>query len=255
MLKQIKITLKPYGEQKPNVFWCYNLYGALMQKIDPHYADFLHTTGLKPINQYVYSKKDDENLYWTINLIGQETSEVFMDVLMNTDSFMVEHHQAEMQVIGREITAETSEMELAEKYLVEDEGKKSITISTITPCAFRSNDSYAIIPSPGLIINSAVQKWNAFATEVAISDEEAVRQIIEATKITAYQLKSFQYHIKGVKIPSFYGDTTLSIRGPEPMVRLFNLLMHYLEFSGLGIKCSLGMGGVNIIERRRKTNE
>ena len=71
MLKQIKITLKPYGEQKPNVFWGYNLYGALMQ-IDPHYADFLHTTGLKPINRYVYSK-DDENLYWTINLLDKST--------------------------------------------------------------------------------------------------------------------------------------------------------------------------------------
>jgi CRISPR-associated endoribonuclease Cas6 len=254
MLKQIRLTMKPPAGQKPNVFWAYNLYGALMQKIDPHYADFLHTTGFKPINQYIYTKKNDENIYWTVNLIGKEAAEAFLDILMNTNSVTLEHHQTELQVVGREMTKEASEMELVQKYLLEDEAKASVTISTLTPCAFRSNDSYVIIPSPGLIINSAVQKWNAFATEVAISDEEAVRQIIDATKITAYKLKSFQYHFKGVKIPSFYGDVTLSMRGPEPMLRLFNLLMHYLEFSGLGIKCSLGMGGVNITERRKKTN-
>ena len=63
---------------------------------------------------------------------------------------------------------------------MEDE-EKVITISTITPCAFRSNDSYAIIPSPGLIL-ILYSKWRA-CHEVAISDEEAVRQIIEATKL------------------------------------------------------------------------
>ena len=48
--------------------------------------------------------------YWTINLIGQETSSIH-GCFNEHDSFMFEHHQAEMQVIGREITAETIEME------------------------------------------------------------------------------------------------------------------------------------------------
>ena len=32
-------------------------------------------------------------------------------------------------------------------------------------------------------------------------------------------------------------------RGPQPLVRLYNMLISFLAFSGVGIKCSLGMGG------------
>ena len=156
MLKQIKLTLKSMNEQSPNVFWGYNLYGALMQKIDPQYADFLHTTGLKPINHYFFSQsKDDPHFYWVINLLGEEAIENIEKILAETDSFSIENHNTELKIINKEIVHDLSEMDFVEQHLVKGDYKKNLTLTTVTPCSFKTNESYCIFPTAELIIKSA----------------------------------------------------------------------------------------------------
>ncbi len=44
------------------------------------------------------------------------------------------------------------------------------------------------------------------------------------------------------------GKITIIIRGPEQLARLAGALISFAEYSGLGIKTALGMGGVKVRE-------
>ena len=50
----------------------------------------------------------------------------------------------------------------------------------------------------------------------------------------------------GVRIPAFIGKITMRVDGTETMRRFVRLLLEYSEYSGIGIKCSLGMGAVRL---------
>ena len=48
------------------------------------------------------------------------------------------------------------------------------------------------------------------------------------------------------------GRITLKITGPQQFVNLMHLLIRIGEYAGIGIKTAMGMGAVEIIERKKK---
>jgi len=249
MIKQVKIQLSMENTvKKPSSHWAYLLYSILMEKIDPTFAYLLHEQGIKPINHYleVQSQGERQQLIWVVNMLGEETVEKISAVLEGTRQYVINKYEAELQVTDIKTEALITERELVEKYLINQEPAWKLNIFHVTPCSFKTNEQYAIFPSVELIIKSAVQKWNAFARETIIDDPDALGQIINYTRIGGYQLKSSGYMLKDNVIPAFIGRTSLTVRGPEPLLRLTNLLINYLSYSGLGIKSSLGMGGCRI---------
>lgn len=250
MIKQIKIELtNDNSEIRPSYNWAYNLYGALMEKIDAEYAELLHLQGLKPISHYleVISQGEEKQTIWNVNLLGAEAVETLTPIIEGTEKYFIEKYNTELKVAGIRSETTITEMEFVEKYFLGQNTPRRLDIFHVTPCSFRSNEQYVIFPSVELIIKSAVQKWNAFARETVINDPEAITQIIDYTRISSYNLNSSGYTLKENRIPAFLGRTSLSVRGPESMAKLFNLLIRFLEFSGLGIKASLGMGGCRIL--------
>lgn len=251
MLKQLKLSFeKPVGKT-PNYFWAYNMYSSLLEKIDDQYINHLHEKGLKPISQYLVFPKRKEIFSWRINLIGKESMQHFLPVLQNVASYYIDNHKTELTPLEKKVEKTFTEKTFIKKYLVDDPFSNMITISIQTPCSFKSKEEYIIYPSIELIVKSAIQKWNSFAEELIIEDEKTIFRLMDAARIVSYKLESFKYHVKSVRIPSFLGEITLSVRGCEETVRLFNMLMNYLEFSGMGIKSALGMGGVLINNNTR----
>ncbi len=114
----------------------------------------------------------------------------------------------------------------------------------LTPTTFKTEGRYAVFPTAALILYSAAAKWSALGLNASVEDEEALRQMEEHTAFTGYRLHSAYYGMKGVRVQAFTGSVTLSARGPEPMLHLFDMLMNGLRFTGLGVKTSPGMGGV-----------
>ena len=60
--------------------------------------------------------------------------------------------------------------------------------------------------------------------------------------------------MEGIKIPSFVGEVTIRINGPEQMVNLANMLLKYGQYSSIGIKSAMGMGAVLVEDKEVNRN-
>ena len=68
--------------------------------------------------------------------------------------------------------------------------------------------------------------------------------------IKRYNLRSTKYLLGDVKIPSFFGEIECYINAPQHIVNMVHMLAEFAEYSGVGIKTTLGMGGIDVIKSR-----
>lgn len=59
---------------------------------------------------------------------------------------------------------------------------------------------------------------------------------------------------KADKIPAFVGSLTLHAAGPQSLRGLVAMLLSFGEASGIGVKTSMGMGGVQLLQNASKSN-
>ena len=88
------------------------------------------------------------------------------------------------------------------------------------------------------------------AQDSTIYSEEMVEEFEQYAEITDYRLRSVRYSLEGVRIPSFVGDCTIRIRGPQQLANVAHMLAQYGKYSGVGIKTGLGMGAMTVAEER-----
>ena len=79
-----------------------------------------------------------------------------------------------------------------------------------------------------------------------MDDEDAAAALERGVRITDYQLRSGRYTLKSARIPGFSGRLTLSSALSAPMQEVWNLLLVFSTLCGIGIKTTLGMGGVTL---------
>ena len=244
-----KLTMELSGEecglsyQKSSL-----LQGVLMEHIEPEYAERLHETGLKPYSQCLYLR--DRKYYWEINSLDQTAYDGIVNPLLDSSftGFYLEHNDAEVRIKGKSLKTK-SYQELVEDYYFGDTGRR-IDMSFLTPTAFRQNGRYVFYPDIRLIYQSLMNRFDTFSPDQAIKSDETLEQLVDYTEISRYSLHSTRYFLEGVKIPAFTGSIGLWIHGPDPMVHLAWLLFRYGEYAGVGIKTAIGMGCMEIEERR-----
>ncbi len=119
-----------------------------------------------------------------------------------------------------------------------------VTLEMLSPASFKQSGRYVIYPQERLILQSLIAKWNLTYPLYPLEDEDALGLMEAGLHIVDYRLRTTRYSIKGTKIPGFVGSVTLESRLPEPMEQIWKLLVLFAPFCGLGIKTTLGMGGV-----------
>lgn len=245
MIKQIKLDVcleNSAGRLHYN--WGYALYGMLAQRAERDYMARLHEQNFTPINQYLTVKANGQEGVWTINLLGQEAVEQIAPILRADDSWYSEYHQASLKVKAIHESPLLSEEEFCAAVLTAQQAvPRRVKLIFKTPCGFKSQERYQIFPSTDLIVKSLLRNWQGFAQAVFLDDEDTRQQLIDYSHIVDYQLRSCKYPLKGVRIPAFIGSLTLSIAGPDALARLYFMLLNFSQYSGLGIKTALGMGG------------
>lgn len=222
--------------------FAYALYGFWMERLPPGQAEYIHET--HAVNQYLAVSGGTAEL--VANLLTERAAAYMLPLLRQTRAYPLVRHGCTLTT-GKLRSREFGEAELLAPLLASRPAVRQITIRLVTPVTFKTENHYAVFPTPELILHSAASKWNALGLRATVDDPEALRQMTERTWITDYRLRSTRFYMKDTRIQSFQGELTLSVRGPEPMLRLFDALIGSLCFTGLGIKTTLGMGGVEIL--------
>jgi CRISPR-associated endoribonuclease Cas6 len=245
MFQKATIILEPQGERIPTSNWAYPLYAELLKKIDPELTEQFHDQGYTPLSHYLAFDKQENKWKWHITLFDEGLEPVLAEIT-KLQSLKVERYDTEMLVKEMVISKNISESEFCAKFYQEATIPNQVTLNFVVPTSFKSNNNYVNLPTKELILQSCINRFNAYAKEYNVADPDALQSLIDSSWIYEYQLKSCVFKIKGINISSFRGSLTLKIKGPDLLQRLFVMILSFGEVAGIGIKTALGMGGVEI---------
>jgi len=247
MLGSVKITLMPPAGQK--LLWHFGslFHGYLMEIVLPSLAQKLHRQGLKPYSQHL-EQSADGNWLWQINSLTNEAWEGICLPLLDPeiDKIVIRDKNWVLKIIQKEAASLITYNELVKMFYLEGGGSRQQRVKFLTPASFKSDGLYVNLPQLNLIYQSLSNRFDAFAGEFATNDPDALEHIVRHTLISNYKLKSAVFALEGVYIPSFVGEMNLKIKGPEMLANLANLLLYFGNWSGVGIKSSLGMGALKV---------
>lgn len=252
MIKQIQLAIQAENENSLlHHNWGYALYGMLVEQLSEACAEWLHESNFNPISQHLTVFERGKRGIWTINLLGEQAITEILPVLLAKKDWHSDFHQTDLHVTNLVESRTMTETQFCQEFLTSADVSRRIRVAFKTPCSFKSQEQYQLFPNTEWLIKSLLRKWHGFAQEVLLEDKEAQQQLIEHIHITQYQLKSIQYPLKSVKIPAFIGWITINISGPDALARLIHLLFGFAVYSGIGIKTALGMGGCQIQDLRK----
>jgi len=246
----LQINTKDSVKQSRYGDWGYQFYGVLMDTLkNDEYGNELHMQESTPISQYAAQTGTGRG-EWIVNLMGTSAIEQFSDRLDSLSSFHLNLPDVDISIVERKVETISSVREILDKAAQSFDVDRFI-VSFRSSTSFKSEGEYAFFPTVAWIVKSLVAKWNATWTTSIIADDDAVAALIRGLRLSAYKLSSSFYPIKGIKIPGFIGDITLTARLPVPLLELLKPLLYFGCFSGVGIKCALGMGGMTALPSTR----
>lgn len=223
------------------------LQGVIMQRINTNYAEYLHHQSYNPYSQSVLL--ENKRIIWKVCTLNRKAYDEIIDVLNDNDftRFKLKYNNVYVDVINKECT------QLAMDILL---GKCSNTstcnifdIRFCTPTSFKKSGKYSFYPEIFNIYQSIINKLEAVLEDKAIVHKYSLDELAANTDVIAYNIKSTKFGLEGVKIPSFIGSITVKINGSQDMVNFIDMLFEFANYSGVGIKTSIGMGQVMTNQR------
>lgn len=228
-----------------------SFHGALMELLDPDYAEILHRSSLHPYAQHL--EKRNEEWHWVVSVLNEETEKEIMEKkLLHLAKITLDKHQMEIQITDRQYT-ELSERELSFAFYQQKQSPY-ISIRFLTPTAFKYQGRYVNYPDIRFMYSNLMKKYDNAESEESVQDEDTLEQLVMNTSVSRYDLRSVNFSMEGIRIPAFIGTLTLRIHGTQTMCNFANMLFRFGEYSGVGIKTGLGMGAFRLENNRRKEN-
>lgn len=245
MIKHYQIEL--CSSEKISASLAYLLYSILMEKLDPNYADFLHEQRLNPISQNLEISKNKNHALWRIHLFSQESTEYFSKILDELSEIHLRSRPEQIRILSKH-PPETKSLTQFIREAAETDPSQFAKLYFYSPASFKINGEYQFFPSVEHIIKNLIVRWNTHFQEYSLADEDMEKMLIRHIRISGYQLQSRYFDLKKNKIPGFCGQLHLRTTLPPPLMEIWKLLLHFACCSGIGIKTSLGMGGVRLLQ-------
>lgn len=250
MITRLKIRLKLQSEDKLNTNMSSLMHGFIMEQVSAEYAQNLHISGLKNFNQYI--RKDNEDWIWTINALDDEARYNIIDKIISLDKIYIKNKDMYIDAMGCELI-KTSLDEIFEKnYYSKDKPSRFIEMTFITPTAFKSHGKYINYPNIKMLFSNMINKYDNASENTSVYDENTYLCLTESAEICEYNLKSRYFHLEGVKIPSFVGTVKIKINGSDTLISFANMLTEFAQYSGIGIKCAMGMGAAEKHKQQKR---
>lgn len=218
----------------------YRLYSALLQTLPPAIADELHNSQSRPISQYVAGN------IWNVSILGESSCghmESFLDTLTllrcDNGRRLIPLHLQGKQAVSDAVNLLLTE--LPERF----------ALNFVTPTAFKCRGNYQLLPTPRLILQSLLRRWNdCFSEEAYIENaDEGLAVLEEGFCCHRIRLDTRTYSFKNQELPGFVGSLVVSNCLHGQAQQILNAMLQFSTFAGVGIKTGLGMGGVQITEK------
>ena len=227
-----KLSLNQYARK---------LQGFLLEQIESDYADYLHQQEMNPYTSCLYHQ--DDQVIWELNLLTQEAIDQIGPVIYDLAEIKLES-------IGQAIEVDQIIIDrLSSKDLAEDFYRKEPSnyhkILFKTPTSFKQRGHYIPYPDPRLLIQSLMMKVNYIEVGEFEVHPELLEEVVDHVSIAGYNLKTVKFEIHRQKIPSFIGNMTLKVSGNQTLKSYLSYLLTMGEYTGVGIKTSIGMGAVH----------
>lgn len=247
MLTQYRVELTPDQPCHSRPEWAYRLYAALLERAPASFGELVHEIRISPVSQYL--DRREGRLLWTVTLLGQQAESVLGPLLQEQKPIGLEKDR----VLLRPVLREVDHIADPEELFARSAGTGFHHLEVRTAAGFKSRGQYQILPTSRLILQSLVKKWNGCVPECPIEDEdgEGVDALAAGLVCRRFQLRDRTYFLKGSAIPGFVGTLTMENRLSGFQRELTDALMTFSGYAGIGIKTSLGMGGV---EQRRESS-
>lgn len=230
-------------------------HGVLMEKLldagKQDYIEKLHESSLHEYSMYLREDRKSNRWYWILNLLSDEAFNIIWnDVMSHVQQFVLTHQEIEVKISDAAVK-KLSDRELFDIFK-SDHMIDKFVLDFQTPVSFKRDGGYVIFPEVSLILNSLVNKYETAFHDEIISDMDTFNQLYERCYISRYNLRSTSFHLEGVRINGFIGTITISCRSNSTMKSFLNMLLTFGEYSGIGIKTSIGMGAYKLKLMERK---
>jgi CRISPR-associated endoribonuclease Cas6 len=155
----------------------------------------------------------------------------------------IEFLGAKFDVINREDETTSYEQLYTSLVANEPEPVRRFDLHFTTPTAFAQQSIHLPLPVPALMFRSWLERWNHFAP-VYLGSDELIAYLSQYIILKHHQIKTRSFQLHRGYVNGFIGDVTLQVinRADPLLANVVNLLVHYAQFAGTGVKNRLGMG-------------
>lgn len=241
MLSKIEFTLDIKDLKGLNYSLSSKFHGVIMEHLEPEVADYLHISDLMPYSQNIEILED--KLIWRVFGINSFAYENIILNLAKKESFYIKALDTEIKCFDKRIESISDEKLFSDCF--SNNSSRDIILEFKTTTAFKSNGKYLNFPDLRFILQSIMRKHDKFMSQ-EIYDIEAMDYFISNTSMISFNIRSSKFKVEKVYIPGFIGYIKYRIEGPQQIVNLANYMFRFAEYSGIGIKTSLGMGRIKI---------
>lgn len=241
MLTQYRLTLAPDRPCRPRAEWGYRLYAALLEQAPASFAAGAHEDAVTPLSQFLTVRSGAP--LWTVSLLGEASEDALGSILERAERLALQKDGVALSVESRSVRR-VADVESLLLQGAAHGGTHRLRFCTAT--AFKSRGQFQRLPTSRLIVQSLIKKWNGCFPDCPIEDTdgEGLEALAAGLRCGAFRLRDGAYYLKGSPIPGFTGELTLENRAAGFHRELANALLLFSAYAGIGIKTTLGMGGV-----------
>lgn len=240
MITQYRFSLTPDRDCRGRPEWAYPLYAALLEQGPAGFGEWVHRDSISPVSQFVLPGKTPE---WHVTLLGEQAERMLGPVLDRALPLQLHRER----VCLTPTLMETRRVPDPDALFAQAAAAGPFQeLQFVTPTAFKSRGAYQILPSVRLILQSTVKKWNGCFPDCPIEDEDGqgLEALAAGLLCRRLNLRDGIYQMKGRTLPGFTGSLLLENRLEGFHQQLASALLLFAGFAGVGIKTTLGMGGV-----------
>ena len=220
------------------------LQGVLFEHVDSEYGEYLHQQSIHPYSEYLLKENDETK--WIINTFNDEAYSHIIEPLLKPDFSGFKINKGNIDVSIKDKSLKSVDMKTLMDEFYSGDTERYFDIEILTPAAFKQNGSYNVLPEPRLIFQSLMNKYAAVSDNLSMADQDTLDEISLSSSIIQYRLRTVKFPLEGISIPGFLGKLTIKVKGSDTLARYARMLLKFGEFSGIGVKSSMGMGAMRI---------